>query len=299
MAGKRSLLFEAAALLVILRQLAIAASNDITNLHGNLDDQGLSKVDLAAALAEAFPILMARYVMGAANTTASWYEDLSPESNFRASVPDIDFSERLGKSAKWAVLAPGDATIENRLIGVGQRAIFDGSRQTVIDNAKDEDVRYARIARPDACEFCKMLSLRGAVYWTKESAGKGHTIDAGHDHCYCTIVPVRGGKWHYTMPDHLKEFQKQYDAAVEVLPSAKNYKGKNTYMKAILAKIREQAKGVDIAIDLPDMPINLDAPSAAQSLEDFIRSRHSAGDSNDAQIVTDFLDARLTKGGAR
>lgn len=244
------LLREAAALREILKNLSVVAARDIVAVAGQLEGAGISKQELAEVLVEAFPALMQKYVYGAGDVAAQWYEDLVPDSDYRASVPDVVVPDvRLEKSAKWAVFGPGDAPVADRLVGVAQRAISDAADSTVIANARTEGVRYARIAQADACEFCRILALRGAVYHSEEKAARGHTVDAKHDHCYCRIVPVRPGL-SYKAPDYYAEFDEQYKAATRLLPPASSYKGKgkNAYLKDVLAKIREMeaAKPVDI-----------------------------------------------------
>lgn len=248
MAALRNLLKDIEALRQILQHLTTVAASEILGLYQQIDAQDVSKQILADTLSESFPVLLERFILGAADTTAVWYEDLAPDLPYRALVPALDFSKNLEKASRWAVFAPGEATVPDRLTGVAQKAIFDGSRKTVIANAKQERVRYARHAQADACEFCKVLSLRGAVYHSEEAASRGHTVDDSHDHCFCTVVAVRQGTKLFK-PAYMKDVQSQYDAAAAALGPAKNYPGKNSYLKAVLAKMREQAKpGLDVEV---------------------------------------------------
>ena len=107
------------------------------------------------------------------------------------------------------------------LIGGGvQRMVAGAARNTIDANARRDvaSVAWSRVAQPDACEFCKMLAGRGAVYRSEAAAGMviGRGVDpsqtagrAGgqgrgvkargsrevgadkfHDFCRCTAVPT-------------------------------------------------------------------------------------------------------------
>lgn len=54
-------------------------------------------------------------------------------------------------------------------------------------------VRYARVYRGDACDFCVMLSSRGFVYYSEDTAGF-HT----HKGCDCVVVCSPAPRRHYT-----------------------------------------------------------------------------------------------------
>ena len=54
-------------------------------------------------------------------------------------------------------------------------------------NCERNDLRYARVpSGRETCGFCFMLSSRGFVYRSEQTAGSTH---AYHDHCDCVIVP--------------------------------------------------------------------------------------------------------------
>lgn len=54
-------------------------------------------------------------------------------------------------------------------------------------NCERNDIRYARVpSGRETCGFCFMLSSRGFVYRSEETAGSTH---AYHEHCDCVIVP--------------------------------------------------------------------------------------------------------------
>ncbi len=61
-------------------------------------------------------------------------------------------------------------------------------------NCERNDLRYARVpSGRETCGFCFMLSSRGFVYRSEETAGGTH---AYHEHCDCVIVPgFKGLPW--------------------------------------------------------------------------------------------------------
>ena len=59
--------------------------------------------------------------------------------------------------------------------------------ENMVRNCERNDLRYARVpSGRETCGFCFMLSSRGFVYRSEETAGSTH---AYHDHCDCVIVP--------------------------------------------------------------------------------------------------------------
>lgn len=238
-----SVISQTEALRKILTRLNTVATDRLLNLFGSMSDA--QPAALYTSMAQVVPDFAHQFVNAAALTTAQWYDELNPSSSYSARIPPAEqlvAPERIKKSLRWSVFSTGSAAPVDRMAGSLQRMIFDGSRKTVLYNAASEHVRWTRVARPDACEFCRVLATRGFVYHTQESARKGHTIDANHDHCYCTAWPDRGrAKW--VEPEYYALFRAEYNAAVDSLPPSSFYtdKGSNAYLKAILAKMREQS----------------------------------------------------------
>lgn len=68
--------------------------------------------------------------------------------------------------------------------GAASRLALQGGRDTVVGSVRADPkaAGWSRLASPDACDFCLMLSDRGAVY-------SADSVDfAAHDHCACTAV---------------------------------------------------------------------------------------------------------------
>ncbi len=88
-------------------------------------------------------------------------------------------------------LAKGD--IEGFITSCGEYARNDVLRslnETIIANAKRDRKRGVRFARVptghETCSFCLMLSSRGAVYHTRQTAGEFKHF---HRRCDCKVVP--------------------------------------------------------------------------------------------------------------
>ena len=122
-----------------------------------------------AFITEAWPELIRPYVDAAGDLTVEWY-DGQPSTNtvFVPQPADPPPDEHLAANGRWAM---GQDDPRDALGGAGERAVFNASRDTVLDNVIREDgARWVREARPGACNFCKMMTTRGAVYWTEASA---------------------------------------------------------------------------------------------------------------------------------
>ena len=209
---------QADALREILGQLTTLVTADVVALFREYgEDRDFPKV-LTPALTE----LVTPYAQGAAEITAQWYTEMAPELDFRAK-PVVDLpAERIEKTARWALYAPGNGRPLNRVAGAAKRMVSDASRTTVLVNAEEEGVRWARLASSDACAFCRLMSTRGAVYHSDENALKSH------DHCRCVAVPERGGA-RYRPPAYVAEWEEEYTAA---------RRAGNTDTKSILAHMR-------------------------------------------------------------
>lgn len=190
---------------------------------------------------EAWPELLRPYIDAAGELTAEWY-DAQPSTNteFIPQPADPPADEQLAVGGRWAI---GQDDPNGALGSVGERAVFNASRDTVLDNVVREDgARWAREARPGACSFCKLMALRGAVYWTETSAltvtgrtlarkrlvpgtrigGDGGEVgvrrgtrdygESYHNSCRCLAVPVRPGDT-YEMPDYAQSWAQNYQDA--------------------------------------------------------------------------------------
>ena len=179
----------------ILDNLVGLAEADIRKLWKAAEMQ--TDVAFAAYMTQAFPEIVDPYHQMAAQVGATFFENDFPEITTPAvQVPPLA-TEQLAASASWALWAEGNAAID-RMVGTAQRAIYDGERDTTALNANKNRMRWVRVARPDACAFCRMLASRAAAadgqYKTEKSAIFRADGKKYHDRCYCTAKAIPRGE---------------------------------------------------------------------------------------------------------
>lgn len=115
------------------------------------------------------------------------------------------------------------ARTEDKVEGELQKLVMNHGRNEMIEAIEgDRYARgFARITKPGACFWCRMLATRGAVYKTAESAGaiaastiwpdaKGE-VNRYHPNCHCTVVPLFGH--FYEPPAHTRDDMALWDEA--------------------------------------------------------------------------------------
>lgn len=131
----------------------------------------------------------------AAVIAADFYDDaraaVGPPGSFLARPGQVAGTGQVDALTRWAV-GPlwaadpryGDALV--RLAGGSGRLIRAAGANTIVDAAhSDPEARgWRRNTAPGACQFCRMLADRGAVY--REDTARF----AAHDHCACTVSPA-------------------------------------------------------------------------------------------------------------
>lgn len=80
-----------------------------------------------------------------------------------------------------------------------QKIVADSGRNELIEAIEaDKDAKgWARVVRPGACSFCRMLATRGPVYLSKQTANF-----RAHTNCHCTVEPLFAN--HYEPPAHTR-----------------------------------------------------------------------------------------------
>lgn len=164
----------------------------------------LSEAEFAAWMVAAFPDLADPFVEMAAMLAADWFEASLPDSPYMAVTADPIPRDRLEASARWALYTPGDP--QGQLSGTLQRAVFDGARETTRVNVERTNAKWARYASANACEFCRLMAIRGAVYH-----GEPGNF---HDNDRCIAVEDRTGD--YQPPDYVSRWEDEYSAARRV-----------------------------------------------------------------------------------
>lgn len=233
-----------------LGDLNALMQSDLLALWRAVDGQDVEF--LREALQAELPGVVDPYLAAAGDVTADWYQDLSPTSTYVATPAPLPPQDQLETTARWAagtVLTATEVSPLDLLAGAMQRALFGASRRTVVDNAEAEPgAKWARYASANACEFCRMLATRGAVYASEESATRVTGVSYGgtdyrkaaklgvsvrdlktgtrasraglkqglgsryHDNCRCIAVAVRPGK-SYEPPSYVEQWEADYRRA--------------------------------------------------------------------------------------
>lgn len=146
-----------------------------------------SDINFAAFILDAYPDLVDPFWGVASSLAATWFELSDTASPYVAvTAPPVPV-ERLRSSARWALTGTGDQG-RRRLSGSLQRAVLDGARDTTLVNVERTGSNWARVARPQACAFCRLLATRGDAYKSSVTAARDV-----HDDCYCQPLEVRKG----------------------------------------------------------------------------------------------------------
>jgi hypothetical protein len=263
---------------LILDNLTRMAEADILRMWRAAELQ--TDLEFAAYVTQAYPQIVDPYHQMAAQTAATIFEEDFPAQASTAVVVVADPlpEEQLVKSAQWALSAYGTEAID-RLAGTAQRAIYDGDRETTVVNAESRGMRWVRVARPDACPFCKLLSARTASgdYYSGDGVQQKKGIDpdtgkpyaagikttavygrgtrrgskraAGseyHDNCHCVAkaIPARTDALDYlsrTEPQ-AAEMAEQFDDEYTALKKAAANKGEYWDTKKVLSEWRKADK---------------------------------------------------------
>lgn len=149
---------------------------------------------------------------------------LSAGLGARFALPPVEPApiERISASLDWATRGlwtpePDTATVQAVSDGVVQKLVTGMGRGQILQ-AVHVDIKargWVREARPDCCSFCRLLSIRGPVYRSEQTA----SFEA-HDHDHCIPVPVFRDQ-HYVAPEHVLAWREQYRAATAGLSGAK------------------------------------------------------------------------------
>ena len=147
------------------------------------------------ALMEVLPALGDQYGSAAASIAADYFEESRLAAGARGSfspvVAEPPTPARWEALARWGVdplyAATPDPAAALSLIGGGlQRAIADQHRRTITDSAIEDPqaAGWSRVARPGACDFCRMLADRPGAVYTERSV-----VFKSHDNCGCVAAP--------------------------------------------------------------------------------------------------------------
>lgn len=207
---------------LILSQVNTLAVQDLVALWRQAER--LATGEFAQFMIDAFPNVVDPYAAMAGDLATDWYDESAPNLDYRAAPTGMPNVQALQESTSWALGASGNAAL-TRLSGTLQRAVFNGARDTIVDNtARETGARWARHASANACEFCSVMATRGAVYRYRSTAAKGH------DFCKCTVIEQRPGTDYEPAP-YVERFESEYSAARKLAGSGE--------LNKILAAMRQ------------------------------------------------------------
>ncbi len=169
-------------------------------------------------------VLVNQYALAAVGESVDYYQAMRELAGVAAAftvpivdAPEPDAVEMLILAAlAEADLAPGslgeidvDTAVQNLIEGLAQTLVMEAGRDEVW-TAIENDVAargWARVTRPGACAFCRMLATRGPVYKTERSASfQAHTAGPnGGGDCRCQVEPLFA--LHYEPPAHVRDDQ--------------------------------------------------------------------------------------------
>lgn len=187
-------------------------TDNLTQLWPALDLKRLpqSLTQLKAAVAA----LVQQYGMASASLAADFYDTQRAAADVTgrftvtpsepASVQQVDQVIGWATKGLWSQ-TPDVSAAQTLVTGAVDKMVIDTGRQTIVDAVhRDTEARgWARVTRPGACSFCRLLATRGAVYKTKASGGF-----QAHDHDHCFVEPLFGGS--YEMAAHVRADEALY-----------------------------------------------------------------------------------------
>lgn len=252
----------------LLAQLERFAQTDLENLWKQAEQ--LASEDFFSYVRDAFPDIADTYSQTAGQLAATWFEESDPASPYVAKVADPIVRERLVKSAEWALGGDGRQALD-RMSGTLQRAVYDGARETTVLNVEATDSRFIRVARPDACPFCRMLATRTGEYAYKSKKSAGVEGRKYHDFCHCQAVEVRSNQTvdEVLTDEQRKLFQQWSDEYEKATANA----GTTANTKKIMSEWRSQIASTPTGVTKLDRSV-LDNASTVEQVGDFIRAKH-------------------------
>lgn len=156
----------------------------------------LTPEQIRDALVELVPALIDKYGSIAAAMAADWFEQLT---ELKAVVPDLYQPQGWQANTRWALSPLFDGTQDLRsafvhLVEVSKREVKNHGRSTIAHSVRQySNVLYARVMTgPSNCSFCVVLSSRGPVYGSAQTAKIDQEGEKYHANCDCVAVPMRG-----------------------------------------------------------------------------------------------------------
>ena len=233
----------------LLGEASRMAQEDLVALWRRLEH--LDPQSLYAALRDGVPEVVGAYRAMTADTALVFYEETQGLAFDAAEARAAGMVNRsqLDASLRWAIYSGGEDVL-GKIAGVVQKHVIDGSRQYALSGFQKHGGLWVRAARPQACEFCRMLATRAV---TRDGAGWGPYVSAEgavkvgagkrkqgqsqptgtefHDHCMC--IPVLASE--YEPPSYVERWAGEYYSAVDEVGNSSDY-------HAILSVMRKNAR---------------------------------------------------------
>jgi hypothetical protein len=176
-------------------------------------------VDLPPEYLALVVALVNHYSLAAIGESADYYEAMRELADvlspFRTPIVDPP-SDAVVIAAILTALSEADLAPSGDLdVAVGVQNLIEGLTQMLVMEAGRDEVwtaiendvaakGWARVTRPGACAFCRMLATRGPVYKTERSASfqAHHATEHGGGDCQCGVEPLFATK--YEFPVHVQ-----------------------------------------------------------------------------------------------
>lgn len=212
--------------------LSTLAFTQVKALFQALDNP--NPVAFRDALVATYPELMRPFFSAASEVAAQWYTELrvdagvtvayTPKTVEQPPAGQLEAQVRYALDPLFKPVELVEADPFTLLAGRAQKMIAMQGRTTIDLNAFADPVTvsWSRVARPGACNFCRMLAGRGDVYRSRAAAGlvvgrgKDESVSFNedgtrkqgglakgvkprgaeqlaseyHDHCRCVVVPT-------------------------------------------------------------------------------------------------------------
>lgn len=228
-----------------VQAVATIAIADLVTEIGNPATQPATTA--ASLIRDTVPLIVAEYGPQAASAAADYYDEVRASTIGLAAttyattlIPDAP-DDVVQDALSWALAPLFDPSLNpddtlGRTAGQLEKLVRAHARKTTFLNAAQDPIgtRYARVAQPDACAFCRLLATRGADYRSAESAltavgeidprdpwrqdklrgprGTQQIGESFHDNCRCDVIAVFPGETHEYAPQ-VSEWQEQYETA--------------------------------------------------------------------------------------
>lgn len=206
-------------------------------------------------LLDAVPDVVLEHHGVATELSLAWWEDLFDGVDTPPpTTPPPPPVEQLKIQTNWAnsMLYAGKSPMV-RLASVAKQHVYGAQRNLVAENSSKLNVGFARMAKSNACDFCRVLASRGAVYSTEAGAqyvglssenkksrirGVRREGQRYHDHCRCTVAPA-AEHLDLNLPSYYDKFNEEYLAAVSLLDKSQSASGRVYTMSNVTAAMRE------------------------------------------------------------